>query len=269
MENPTELAEPSSTPDPLDFSGRTVLVTGGTKGVGRGIALRFLQAGAIVIVSARSEPDEPVRLGDQEAIFVAADLRDPDQAAAAVHVAAASGGDRLDTVINNAGGAPPADAATASPRFSESIIKLNLMAALHVAQAANVIMQAQHNGGSIVNIGSVSGVRPSPGAAAYGAAKAGLASLTQTLAVEWAPKVRLNIITGGLIRTEQSHLFYGDEEGIARVAATVPLGRLATPRDIADACLFLASPMASYISGANLLIHGGGERPAFIDAAEG
>jgi len=73
----------------------------------------------------------------------------------------------------------------------------------------------------------------------------------------------------GLIRTEQSHLFYGDEEGIARVAATVPLGRLATPRDIADACLFLASPMASYISGANLLIHGGGERPAFIDAAEG
>jgi NAD(P)-dependent dehydrogenase (short-subunit alcohol dehydrogenase family) len=256
-------------PDPLDFRGRTVLVTGGTKGVGRGIAIRFLQVGATVVVTARSEPDQPVQAGDRAAAFVAADLRDPDQAAAAVNAAAAAGGDRLDTVINNAGGAPPADAATASPRFSESIIKLNLLAALHVSQAANAIMQVQADGGSIVNIGSVSGVRPSPGSAAYGAAKAGLASLTQSLAVEWAPKVRLNVITAGLIRTEQAHLFYGDDEGIARVAATVPLGRLATPRDIADACLFLASPMASYISGANLMIHGGGERPAFRGAADG
>ena len=79
--------------------------------------------------------------------------------------------------------------------------------------------------------------------------------------------MRLNLVTGGLIRTEQAHLFYGDEEGIARVAATVPLGRMGTPDDIADACLFLASPMASYISGANLVIHGGGERPAFLGAA--
>ena len=255
--------------DPLDFSGRTVLVTGGTKGVGRGIAVRFLEAGADVVVTARSEPDAVVATGDREARFVAADLRDPDQAAAAVGAAIEAGGGRLDTVVNNAGGAPPADAATASPRFSESIIKLNLLAALHVSQAANTVMQRQDGGGAIVNIGSVSGVRPSPGAAAYGAAKAGLASLTQTLAVEWAPKVRLNLITAGLIRTEQAHLFYGDEAGIARVAATVPLGRLATPRDIGDACLFLASPMASYISGANLLIHGGGERPAFLGAAEG
>jgi NAD(P)-dependent dehydrogenase (short-subunit alcohol dehydrogenase family) len=95
-----------------------------------------------------------------------------------------------------------------------------------------------------------------------------LVGLTQSLAVEWAPKVRLNLVTGGLIRTEQAHLFYGDEEGIARVAATVPLGRMGTPEDIADACLFLASPMASYISGANLVIHGGGERPAFLGAAD-
>ena len=110
-------------------------------------------------------------------------------------------------------------------------------------------------------------MRPSPGSAVYGAAKAGLVGLTQSLAVEWAPKVRLNLISAGLIRTEQAHLHYGDEEGIARVAATVPLGRSACPADIADACLFLASPMASYISGANLVIHGGGERPPFLDAA--
>ncbi|MGZ4680868.1 MAG: SDR family oxidoreductase [Acidimicrobiales bacterium] len=254
-------------PDPLDFSGRTVLVTGGTKGVGRGIAERFLRAGATVVITARTEPDQPVRHGDSIATFTPADLRDPDQAAAAVAAALEAGGGRLDTVVNNAGGAPPVDAATASPRFSESILRLNLLAPLHVSQAANAAMQAQDDGGSIINIGSVSGIRPSPGSAVYGASKAGLVGLTQSLAVEWAPKVRLNLVSGGLIRTEQAHLFYGDEDGIARVAATVPLGRMGTPDDIADACLFLASPMASYISGANLVIHGGGERPAFLGAA--
>jgi NAD(P)-dependent dehydrogenase (short-subunit alcohol dehydrogenase family) len=256
-------------PDLLDFSGRTVLVTGGTKGVGRGIAEAFLRAGATVVIIARSQPDEPITVdGATPALFVAADLRDADQAAAAVAAAVELGNGRLDSVINNAGGAPPADAATASARFSESIVRLNLLAPLHVSQAANAVMQGQADGGSIVNIGSVSGIRPSPGSAAYGAAKAGLIGLTQSLAVEWAPKVRLNTISAGLIRTEQAHLFYGDEAGIARVAATVPLGRLAVPADIAHACLFLASPMASYVSGANLVIHGGGERPAFLGAAD-
>ena len=110
-------------------------------------------------------------------------------------------------------------------------------------------------------------MRPSPGTAAYGAAKAGLIHLTATLAVEWAPRVRLNAISAGLIRTEQAHLHYGDEEGIARVADTVPLKRLGTPNDIAGACLFFASPLAAYVSGANLLLHGGGETPAFLSAA--
>jgi NAD(P)-dependent dehydrogenase (short-subunit alcohol dehydrogenase family) len=130
-------------------------------------------------------------------------------------------------------------------------------------------MQEQEEGGSIVNVASVSAERPSPGTAAYGAAKAGLLSLTRTLAVEWAPKVRVNAVTAGMIRTEQAHLHYGDEEGIAAVAASVPLGRLGEPRDVGDACLFLASPLAGYVSGASLLLHGGGERPAFLFAAKG
>jgi NAD(P)-dependent dehydrogenase (short-subunit alcohol dehydrogenase family) len=171
-------------------------------------------------------------------------------------------------VVNNAGGSPPADAATASPRFSTSIVALNLLAPLHVAQAANAVMQEQDEGGAIVNIGSVSGLRPSPGTAAYGAAKAGLINLTATLAVEWAPKVRVNCVSAGMVHTESSDLHYGDEAGVAAVAATVPLGRLADPGDVAEACLFLASPAASYISGANLVLHGGGERPAFLGAAE-
>jgi NAD(P)-dependent dehydrogenase (short-subunit alcohol dehydrogenase family) len=111
-------------------------------------------------------------------------------------------------------------------------------------------------------------VRPSPGTAAYGAAKAGLLSLTTTLAVEWAPKVRMNAVTAGMIRTEQSHLHYGDEEGIAAVGATVPLGRIGEPEDVGDACLYLASPLSRYMSGANLLLHGGGEKPAFLSAAK-
>ena len=130
-------------------------------------------------------------------------------------------------------------------------------------------MQAQDEGGVIINIASVSATRPSPGTAAYGAAKAGLLSLTKSLAVEWAPKVRLNAVVAGLIRTEQAHLHYGDEEGIARVEKTIPLGRMGTPEDVANACLFLASPLASYVSGSTLTLHGGGERPVFLDAASG
>jgi NAD(P)-dependent dehydrogenase (short-subunit alcohol dehydrogenase family) len=259
-------AVPAS-PDPLDFTGRVVLVTGGTKGVGLGIALRYLDLGATVVITARHEPDAPMRSGDRVAGFVAADLRDPDQAAAAVDRAVELGSGRIDVVVNNAGGSPPADAATASPRFTEAIVKLNLLAPMHVAQRANAVMQAQPDGGSIVNIGSLSGLRPSPGSAAYGAAKAGLVNLTRTLAMEWAPRVRVNLVTGGLIVTEQAELFYGDAEGQARVAATVPMARMGTPRDIADACVFLTSALASYVTGANLEVHGGGEPPPFLDAA--
>ena len=251
-------------PSGLDMSGRVVLVTGGGKGVGRGITDRFRHAGATVVICGRNPPDD---LPDG-VTFVPADVRDPEQVDALVSTITDANG-RLDVAVNNAGGSPAADSATASPRFSTSIVALNLLGPLHVAQRANAVMQGQDDGGVIVNIGSVSGLRPTPGTAAYGAAKAGLLNLTQTLAMEWAPKVRVNCVTAGMIRTEQSHLFYGDEAGIERVAATVPLGRLGEPGDVGDACLFLASPMASYISGANLLLHGGGERPPYLDAAEG
>lgn len=137
-----------------------------------------------------------------------------------------------------------------------------------MAQRANAIMQEQPEGGTIINISSVSGMRPTPNTAAYGAAKAGLINLTQTLAMEWAPKVRVNCVTGGLIRTEQSHLHYGSEAGVAAVAATVPMGRMAEPSDIGDVCLLLTSPLARYVSGANLVVHGGGEPPPHLGAAK-
>ncbi len=252
--------------NPLDFTGRVALITGGSRGIGRGIAEAFLAAGADVAVCGREEPDDLPNAGGKSAIFVSADVRDAEQVEKMVDEVLDRLG-RLDVLVNNAGGAPFAEAATASPRFSEKIIQLNLTAALHCSQQANRVMQGQDTGGSIINITSVSGVRPSPGTAAYGAAKAGLINLSGTLAIEWGPKVRVNAISASMILTEQAHLHYGDEEGIARVAETVPLKRLGTPADIAGACLYFASPLASYVSGANLVLHGGGETPAFLSAA--
>jgi len=186
-----------------DFTGRAVLVTGGTRGIGAGIAAAFLAAGADVLVCGRTPPADETALaaaGGRRAVFSQADVRDPAQAERVVAETADRFG-RLDVVVNNAGGAPYAEAATASPRFHSKIIELNLIAPLHVSQAANRIMQGQDGGGSIVMIGSVSGIRPSPGTAAYGAAKAGLASLATSLAVEWAPAVRVNTVVVGPVET--------------------------------------------------------------------
>lgn len=245
----------------LDFSGRCVLVTGGTRGLGRGIAERFAAAGAQVVVCGRRAPETP-----GPGRFVAADVRDPESVAALYADIAAHEG-RLDVLVNNAGGAPPADTATASAKFSNAIIGLNLVAPLLCSQGAFAMMRAQETGGAIVNIASVSGIRPSPNTAAYGAAKAGLINLTETLAVEFAPAVRVNCLSAGYIVTEQSHLFYGDDDGIAAVGRTIPLGHMADPSEIADVALFLASPLARYVSGANIVVHGGGEVPAYLGAS--
>ena len=147
-------------------------------------------------------------------MFVAADVRDADQAKALIDTTAARFG-RVDVLVNNAGGSPAAPSADVSPRFVTSIVSLNLLAPFFCAQAANVVMQDQPAGGSIINIGSVSGARPSPLTAAYGAAKAGLVNLTESLAVEWAPKVRVNHVTAGLLDTGAGADHYGGPEGLA------------------------------------------------------
>jgi NAD(P)-dependent dehydrogenase (short-subunit alcohol dehydrogenase family) len=254
-----------------DCAGRAIIVTGGTRGIGAGIARGFLRAGARVLVCGRTEPSDAAALPAADgntAIFVRADVRAPEEAKRLVQSALDTFG-RLDVVVSNAGGSPYAQAATASPRLHAKIIELNLIAPLHVAQSANEVLQDQPDGGSIIMIGSVSGTRPSPGTAAYGAAKAGLHHLATSLAIEWAPKVRVNCVVPGFVATESAAAHYGDAEGVAAVAGTVPLRRLATPDDVARACLFLASPQAGYISGAALTLHGGGERPAFLAAVRG
>jgi NAD(P)-dependent dehydrogenase (short-subunit alcohol dehydrogenase family) len=238
--------------------------------VGRGITESFLAAGADVVICGRTAPadDALPAAGGRTAVFVSADVRDADQVREVVTATRQRFG-RLDILVNNAGGAPAVPAADASPRFITGVIALNLIAPFYCAQAANRIMQEQTEGGVIVNIGSVSGQRPSPGSAAYGAAKAGLVSLTKTLAMEWAPKVRVNTIVAGMVATEAADDHYGGPEGLRAVAATVPLRRLGTPADIAGICLFLASPLAAYVTGASVEAQGGGERPPFLAAVEG
>ena len=251
----------------VDKPAPAVLVTGGTRGIGAGIACEFLRSGARVLVCARSEPAALPSAAGRTASFTQADIRDPEQAAGTVKKAMDLFR-RLDVVVSNAGGSPYADAATASPRFHAKVIELNLIAPLHIAQAANAVMQEQ-GGGSIIVVGSVSGSRPSPGTAAYGAAKAGLHHLVTSLAIEWGPAVRINCVVPGFVATEAVAEQYGDPRAVAAVAATVPLRRMATPDDVAHACLFLASPGASYVSGTCLTVHGGGEPPAFLNAGVG
>ncbi|MFG3287166.1 SDR family oxidoreductase [Streptomyces sp. NPDC048111] len=248
----------------MELTGKVVVVTGGTRGVGAGIARAFLGAGADVVVCARRPPDAPLRAGGRTAEYRPLDLREP----AAVRdffagVAADCG--RLDTLVNNAGGTPYRLLDEGGAERHARVVELNLVAPLTASLAARPHLRAAR--GSVVMIGSVSGGRASPGSAAYGAAKAGLEGLARSMAVEWAPEVRVNTLVLGMVRTELSALHYGDAQGLARVAATVPLGRLAEPEEVGAAAVFLASPAAAYISGACLHVHGGGERPAFLDAA--
>ncbi|MEP9395294.1 MULTISPECIES: SDR family oxidoreductase [Gordonia] len=248
----------------LGLTGKVVLVTGGVRGVGLGIVRVLAEFGAIPVACARHRNDALDAVAG--AGFAACDVRDEDAVADTLAGIVAEHG-RVDGVVNNAGGSPFALAADASPRFATKIIELNLVAPLIVARAAHAVMRTQEGGGAIVNISSVSGHRPSPGTSAYGAAKAGLDNLTGSLAVEWAPRVRVNSVVAGPVETEQAHLHYGDDDGVAAVGRTIPMGRMARPADVGTAAAFLLSPLAAYITGSTLTVHGGGERPAFLAAS--
>lgn len=248
----------------IDLSGKVAIVTGGTRGLGRDIAAALVGAGCTVAICGRSAPESVERGVD----FHALDVRDPEAARTFVDRVATEHG-RLDILINNAGGSPAGKAEAASPRFIDAILKLNLAAPLHLAQAAYPHMRGS-GGGSIVNIASVSGIRPSPGTAVYGAAKAGLLNLTQSLAQEWgADGVRVNAIVAGLMVTENAEATYGDAAAQAAVGASIPLGRMGTGADLAGAILWLCSPLAAWVSGARINVDGGGERPYFLDLVKG
>lgn len=242
----------------LDLTGRVALVTGGTRGIGRGIAEVLLEAGATVVVCSRSEAEPPPGASHR-----VCDVRDPESVDALLDGIVVDHG-RLDVVVNNAGGAPYSPAADASPRFHQKVVDLNLVSPLLVSQAAHRVM-APADGGAIVNVSSIGAQRPSPGTAAYGAAKAGLDALTASLAQEWGGAgVRINAIDVGLVRTADTADHYGGDDTVAAIERTIPLGRMADPTEVGKVAAFLASDLASYVTGACVACHGGGEPPVFL-----
>ena len=246
----------------IDMSGQVVLVTGGARGVGDGIATTFLRAGADVEICGRTVPGSVREVDGRRARFSTVDVRDAAAVTAWVADVAERHG-RVDVAVNNVGGGPFAPFAESPPRRLARILELNFLSAVHVCHAVHPIMM-RTGGGVVLNITSLSARRPSPGTAIYGAAKAALENLTSTLAVEWAPHIRVNAVSCGMVATPGSMEHYGDADQVARIAATIPVGAFATPEEIGGACLLLASPLASYVTGAVLRADGGGEWPPFL-----
>ena len=251
----------------INFKNKTVVITGGSKGIGLEITKTFLKHQANVIVLARNKPKRKIQSKGNAGYFIECDIRNTDSIDSAIK-AIASKYKSIDVLINNAGGAPMADSLTASPKFHEAIIDLNLTAPLNLSQKIAKKMIKQKAVSNIINISSVTATRPTPGSAAYGAAKGALVNLTKTLAVEWAPKIKVNSIIVGYIETENSILHYGSKSEIKKVAKTIPLKRMGQPQDVANACVFFASDLAEWVTGSALEVHGGGESPAYLDVAK-
>ena len=251
----------------INFKNKTVVITGGSKGIGLEITKTFLKHQANVIVLARNKPKRKIQSKGNAGYFIECDIRNTDSIDSAIK-AIASKYKSIDVLINNAGGAPMADSLTASPKFHEAIIDLNLTAPLNLSQKIAKKMIKQQTVSNIINISSVTATRPTPGSAAYGAAKGALVNLTKTLAVEWAPKIKVNSIIVGYIETENSILHYGSKSEIKKVAKTIPLKRMGQPQDVANACVFFASDLAEWVTGSALEVHGGGESPAYLDVAK-
>lgn len=251
----------------INFKNKTVVITGGSKGIGLEITKTFLKHQANVIVLARNKPKRKIQSKGNAGYFIECDIRNTESIDTAIKDIA-SKYKSIDVLINNAGGAPMADSLTASPKFHEAIIDLNLTAPLNLSQKIAKKMIKQKTVSNIINISSVTATRPTPGSAAYGAAKGALVNLTKTLAVEWAPKIKVNSIIVGYIETENSILHYGSKSEIKKVAKTIPLKRMGQPQDVANACVFFASDLAEWVTGSALEVHGGGESPAYLDVAK-
>jgi NAD(P)-dependent dehydrogenase (short-subunit alcohol dehydrogenase family) len=250
-----------SVSETLRLDGRTALVTGASRGIGRQAALTLAAAGATVVLAARSAEDlaevatAARQAGAPDALVAVTDVMDEEAVEAAAGAAVEDTG-RLDVVVNVAGGQGfTAYVADTRTEGWDKVLALNLRSVFVGCRAA---MAHLPQGGSIVNVASIAGFTASPGLAAYGAAKAGVISLTRTLAVEAAPHgVRVNCLAPGWVRTELTRRMWSDPETSRALVAQIPMGRWADVEELAGPLLLLASDAGSYITGTTLVVDGG------------
>lgn len=247
--------------EPLELSGKVAVVTGASRGIGRAIASRFAAAGAAVVVHYREREAEAHGLATileengTRVVAIGADLREPDQVERLFRDAANELGE-VDVLVNNAGTYPLARLVDATPEDWKTVVETNLLSVHLATQAAARRITARGAPGAVVNVASIEGLRPAPEHSHYVAAKSGVLAYTRSAALELGPHgIRVNAVSPGLIWREGIEEAW--PEGVASFRSRAPLGRLGRPEEVAEACLFLSSARASFITGANLVVDGG------------
>jgi NAD(P)-dependent dehydrogenase (short-subunit alcohol dehydrogenase family) len=247
-----------SVPQAAGLVGRTALVTGSSRGIGLAVARALASAGVRVALNSRDA--EAVRATAEQvgngAVGIAADLGRPESAAGLVDRALTELG-TLDILVNNAGIAMPAESTELSAADWQRTIDVDLSAVFYCAQAAGRHMLARGSG-AIVNISSIQAFTPLARRVAYAASKAGVVGVTKALAVEWAPRVRVNAVAPGYVATQMvEDLVKAGRVNADAIATRTPMRRMARPDEIAAAVVFLASDAAGYITGETLMVDGG------------
>ncbi len=250
--------------DRFRLPDRVAIVTGSGHGIGRATATALAEAGAHVVCCARTQADidetaARVRASGREALAVRCDVLQTEQLEALVDATLSRFG-RIDVLVNNAGGSVPRPALDLSERAFEKIVRFNLTSPFLLTRLVVPHMVRSAGGGAVVNVSSGASAMSIAGLAAYGSAKAGLNQLTRLLAVEFAPRVRVNAIIVGQIDTPGAAAVLSDELK-HRAAGNIPMKRLGESEDVAACALYLASPAASWVTGRTIAVDGGADAP--------